>query len=136
VGAGADVSAIDLENRALELVRSIKAMVNIPVAVKLSPYYTSLAHFARQLDSAGADGLVLFNRLFQPEIDVDALEGKRSLQLSHRSELPLRLRWLGILSPQFKGWLSVTGCVYTASDAVWSIMSGAHTVQIVYALLK
>src|SRR5262249_20606747 len=107
VAAAADVSAIDLENRTLELVRSIKAMVNIPVAVKLSPYYTSLAHFARQLDSAGADGLVLFNRLFQPEIDVDALEVKRSLQLSNRSELPLRLRWLGILFPQFKGSLSV-----------------------------
>ncbi len=135
VAAAADVSAVDLENRTVELVRSIKAMVNIPVAVKLSPYYTSLAHFAQQLDSAGADGLVLFNRLFQPEIDVDALEVKRSLRLSHRSELPLRLRWLGILSPQFNGSLAVSGGVHTASDAARAIITGAHAVQMVSALL-
>lgn len=135
VAAAADVSAVDLENGAVELVRAVKAMVNIPVAVKLSPYYTSLAHFARQLDSAGADGLILFNRLFQPEIDVDALEVKRSLRLSHRSELPLRLRWLGILSPQFNGSLAVSGGVHTASDGARAIMTGAHAVQMVSALL-
>jgi dihydroorotate dehydrogenase (fumarate) len=136
VAAAPGVSAVDLESRTIELVRAIKAMVKIPIAVKLTPYYTSLAHFAARLRSAGADGLVLFNRLFQTEIDVDALEVRRSLRLSQSSELPLRLRWLGILSPQFDGSLAVSGGVHTAADAARAVMTGAHAVQMVSALLS
>jgi len=135
VAADPNVSSADLEARTIDLIRAIKGMVRIPVAVKLTPYYTSLAHFARRLDAAGADGLVLFNRLFQPEIDLDALEVKRSLRLSNSSELPLRLRWLGILSAQFDGQLAVSGGVHTAADAARAITAGAHAVQMVSALL-
>lgn len=135
VGAAPMVSAVDLETRTVELVRAVKRTVDIPVAVKLTPYYTSLSHFVQRLEDAGADGLVLFNRLFQPEIDVDALEVRRSLRLSTSTELPLRLRWLGILSPQFSGSLGVSGGVHTAADAARAIMTGAHGVQMVSALL-
>jgi dihydroorotate dehydrogenase (fumarate) len=135
VAADPNVSSADLETRTIDLVRAIKEIVSLPVAVKLTPYYTSLAHFARRLDAAGADGLVLFNRLFQPEIDLDELEVKRSLRLSSSSELPLRLRWLGILSPQFDGQLAVSGGVHTAADAARAIIAGADAVQMVSALL-
>jgi len=136
VAAAPGVSSVDLENRTIELVKAVKQMVKIPLAVKLTPYYTSLAHFAGRLESAGADGLVLFNRLFQTEIDVDALEVRRSLRLSQSTELPVRLRWLGILSPQFGGSLAVSGGVHTAADAARAIMTGAHGVQMVSALLS
>ena len=135
VAASPDVSAMELENRTIELVKAVKERTKIPLAVKLTPDYTSLAHFAARLHSAGADGLVLFNRLFQTEIDVDSLEVRRSLRLSQSSELPLRLRWLGILSPQFGGSLAVSGGVHTAADAARAIMTGAHGVQMVSVLL-
>ena len=136
VAAAPSVSSVDLENRTIELVKAVRQMVKIPLAVKLTPYYTSLAHFAGRLESVGADGLVLFNRLFQTEIDVDALEVRRSLRLSQSTELPVRLRWLGILSPQFSGSLAVSGGVHTAADAARAIMTGAHGVQMVSALLS
>ncbi len=136
VAADPSASSVELENRTVELVRAVKGVVSIPVAVKLSPYYTSLPHLVSRLESAGADGLILFNRLFEPEIDIDGLEVRRSLHLSNSSELPLRLRWLGILSPQFTGTLAVSGGVHTAEDAARAITTGAHGVQMVSALLK
>ncbi len=102
-----DGSAVERDT--LELVRTLKGRVKIPVAVKLSPFYTSVASIARGLEEAGADALVLFNRLFEPEIDVEALEVKRVLHLSDSSELPLRLRWLAILSAQRKIPLAISG---------------------------
>lgn len=125
-----------LEQRSLEMVRAVSEAVRIPVAVKLSPYYTALAHLARQLDDAGAGALVLFNRFYQPDIDVEELAVDRSLRLSDSSELPLRLRWLAILSGRVKASLAVTGGVHTGVDAVKAIMAGAHAVQLVSALLK
>ncbi len=110
--------------------------MGIPVAVKLSPFYTSLAHFARRLDEAGADGLVLFNRFYQPDIDVDELSLTRDLRLSTSAELPLRLRWLAILSAQVEASLAASGGVHTALDAVKAIMAGAHAVQVVSTLLQ
>jgi dihydroorotate dehydrogenase (fumarate) len=106
------------------------------VAVKLSPFYTSLAHLARRLDDAGVDGLVLFNRFYQPDIDIEELQAVRALHLSNSSELPLRLRWLAILSGRVRASLGVTGGVHTATDAVKAVMTGAHAVQVVSALLK
>jgi dihydroorotate dehydrogenase (fumarate) len=125
-----------LEERTLEMVRSVKGGVKVPVAVKLSPYYSSLANFARRLQEAGADGVVVFNRFYQPDIDVEALQVSHSLRLSHSSELPLRLRWLAILSAQVDLSLAVTGGVHTALDAAKAVMSGAHGVQVVSALLQ
>lgn len=129
-------SAQEIEDRTVEMLRAVKASVRIPVAVKLSPFYTSLAHLARRLDDAGADGLVLFNRFYQPDIDVEELQALRALHLSNSSELPLRLRWLAILSGRVRASLAVTGGVHTAVDAVKAMMTGAHAVQIVSALLK
>ena len=106
------------------------------MAVKLSPFFSSLAHLARQLDEAGADGLVLFNRFYQPDIDVEALEAVPSLHLSDSSELLLRLHWLAILSGQVKASLAASGGVHTGVDAVKAIMAGASAVQVVSRLLE
>jgi dihydroorotate dehydrogenase (fumarate) len=126
----------DVERRTLETVEAVKAAVAIPVAVKLSPFFSSFAHFARRLDEAGANGLVIFNRFYQPDIDVDALDVLPTLHLSTSAELLLRLRWLAILSGQVRASLAVTGGVHTSADAIKSVMAGAHAVQMVSALLK
>jgi len=126
----------DVERRALETVEAVKGSVSIPVALKLSPFFSSLAHFARQLDQAGADGLVIFNRFYQPDIDVEALDVLPTLHLSTSAELLLRLRWLAILSGRVKASLAVTGGVHTSADAIKSVMAGAHAVQMVSAILK
>ncbi len=125
-----------LEKRVLGMVRSIKGAVKIPVAVKLSPFYTSVAHFAKRLEEACADGLVLFNRFYQPDIDVEELQTVRSLVLSTSAELPLRLRWLAILSGRLRPSLAISGGVHTHLDAIKAVMAGAHAVQVVSALLK
>ena len=125
-----------VERRALDGLKTVKAAVKIPVAVKLSPFYSSLAHLAKQLDDAGADGLVLFNRFYQPDLDVEELEVVPSLKLSDSSELLLRLRWLAILSGHVKGSLACSGGVHTPLDAIKAMMAGAHAVQVVSALLQ
>jgi dihydroorotate dehydrogenase (fumarate) len=124
-----------LEKRTLEMLRAVKGAVKIPVAVKLSPFHTSMAHFARQLDEVGADGMVIFNRFYQADIDVEELEVARTLRLSDPSELLLRLTWLAVLSGRTKASLAVSGGVHSAVDAVKAIMTGAHAVQLVSALL-
>jgi len=126
----------DIEHEAINVVREVRRTVRIPLVVKLSPFYSSLAQFAGQLDQAGADGLVLFNRFYQPDIDPETLELNRSLHLSDNRELPLRLRWLGALSGQLRASLSVSGGVHSGRDAIKSVMAGAHAVQIVSALLQ
>lgn len=125
----------DLEERILTMVASIKERVRIPLAVKLSPFHTSLAHFAARL-AESADGLVLFNRFYQPDIDIERLEVERTLHLSTAEELPLRLTWLAVLSAQLKISLAASGGVHTAFDAVKAMMAGAHVVQMVSALLQ
>ena len=126
----------ELEAEAFALVRGIRQTLPIPVAVKLSPFYTSLPNFALRLQAAGAAGLVLFNRFFEADLDIEALEVRPHLELSHPHELLLRLRWLAILSPQLDCDLAVSGGVHTARDAVKAIMCGADAVQLVAALLK
>jgi dihydroorotate dehydrogenase (fumarate) len=118
------------------MVQAVRKAVRIPVAVKLSPYYTSMAHFSSKLDEAGADGLVLFNRFYQPDIDVEELQVRRQIHLSSSAELPLRLVWLAMLSPKMKASLACTGGVHTVIDVVQSVMAGAHAVQLVSSLLK
>jgi dihydroorotate dehydrogenase (fumarate) len=120
----------------LDIVRTVKRAVAIPVAVKLSPFFSSFAHVARELDQAGADGLVLFNRFYQPDIDVEALEVVPRLHLSGSAELLLRLRWMAILSGRLRASLAVSGGVHTAQDVVKAVMTGAHAVQMVSALLR
>lgn len=124
-----------VEWRVIEAARLVKEAVSLPVAVKLSPFYSAPAHLARQLDEQGVDGLVLFNRFYQPEIDIETLEAYPRLQLSDPSELLLRLRWLAILSGQLRTSLAVSGGVHTAKDAIRAIMAGADAVQMVSCLL-
>ncbi len=126
----------EIETRIVQMAAAIKTEVRIPVAVKLSPFHTALANFALRLDQAGVEGLVLFNRFYQPDIDIEALEVDRSLHLSTPDDLPLRLRWLAILSGKIRPSLAACGGVHSAKDAVKAIMAGAHAVQIVSALLK
>jgi dihydroorotate dehydrogenase (fumarate) len=125
-----------IEEQVVAMVRAVRGCVSIPVAVKLSPFYTALAHLAAQLDGAGVEGLVLFNRLYQPDLDVEQLEVVPSLRLSDSSELPLRITWLAVLSAYVRPSLAVSGGVHTALDAVKAIMAGAHAVQMVSALLR
>ncbi|HUJ25691.1 MAG TPA: dihydroorotate dehydrogenase-like protein [Myxococcales bacterium] len=125
-----------VEQRTLDIVRAVKRVLKIPVAVKLSPFFSALPHFVRELEEAGADGLVLFNRFYQPDIDAAALEAKPTLHLSDPSELLLRLRWLAIVAPLVKAPLAVSGGVHTGLDAIKSVMAGASAVQVVSVLLQ
>jgi len=120
----------------LETVKCVTSSVRIPVAVKLSPFHTSPVQFALALEHAGAAGVVLFNRFYQPDFDIDELEVVPRLVLSDPHELLLRLRWLSIISPRVKGSLAATGGVHNAADIVKAILAGAHTVQLVSVLLK
>ena len=131
-----DESGLDVENRLLALVRSIRATVRIPLAVKLSPFYTSLPHFARRLESEGADAIVLFNRFYEPDIDVWNQEVVRCLTLSSSTELLPRLHALAIVSGRTRLGVCVTGGVHTGLDALKAVMCGADGVQMVSALLR
>jgi dihydroorotate dehydrogenase (fumarate) len=119
----------------LDIVRTVRSDVSLPLAVKLSPFFTSLAHFAKVLEAAGADAVVLFNRFYQPDLDIEALEVEPSLNLSSTSTLRLRLRWLAVLHSQLGIPLTVSGGVHTAEGALKATMAGATGIQMVSALL-
>ena len=129
-------AAVAVERKVIDIVAVLKESITIPLAVKLSLHYSSLPHLAAQLDCIGADGLVLFNRFYEPDIDPDLREPVLRLALSDSSELPLRLRWLAILSSTVKASLAVTGGVHEPLDAVKAVMAGADGVQLVSALIK
>jgi len=128
-------SADTVEKRLLEIVRTIKGGVTIPLTVKLSPFFTSLAHFVKVLEGAGADAVVLFNRFYQPDLDIEALEVEPSLNLSSPSTLRLRLRWLAMLYSQIGIPMAVSGGVHTGEGAIKATMAGATGIQMVSALL-
>jgi dihydroorotate dehydrogenase (fumarate) len=130
------LSAADVERQAIEIVTEVKRSVMMPVAVKLAPLLTAFAHFAKQLDMAGADGLVLFTRFHRVDIDVEELEVVRSLPLSDSSEIALRLRGTAALAGRVRASLAITGGIHTALDIVKATMSGAHATQMVSALLR
>jgi dihydroorotate dehydrogenase (fumarate) len=129
-------SAADVERQAIEVVREVKRTIQIPVAVKLAPLLTAFAHFARALDTAGTDGLVLFTRFHHIDIDVKELEVVRSLPLSDPSDLPMRLRGTAVLAGRVKSSLAITGGVHSGLDVIKSTMAGAHATQMVSALLR
>ncbi len=128
--------AAEVEADMLETVRSVVSTVKIPVAVKISAFHTAPAQFALALEEAGAAGVVVFNRFYQPDLNIEELEVQPQLKLSDPSELLMRLRWLAIISPHLKGSLACTGGVHSAEDVIKSILAGAHTVQLVSVLLK
>ncbi len=136
VAADLEQTGEQVERRMLDIVADVKRSVRIPVAVKLSPYFSSLGNFARQLSHLQIDGLVLFNRFYQPDMDIEQLEAVSSLHLSDSSELPLRLQWLALLHGQVNASLAITGGVHTITDVIKAVMAGASGVQLVSALLR
>jgi dihydroorotate dehydrogenase (fumarate) len=131
-----DVPGLAIETMLRNLVLELKRALRIPVAVKLSPFFSAFGNVARQLDRAGADGLVLFNRFYQPDIDIQHMTAAPALELSHNNELLLRLRWMAILHGRVKASLALTGGVETAADGIKGILAGAHVVQLVSAILR
>jgi len=129
-------SAVDVEVRAIETIQAVKEIVKIPVAVKLSPFFSSLPNFASEMVAGGASGLIFFNRFYQPDIDIEGLEVQPSLHLSEPNELLLRLRWLAIVSATLDTSYAASGGIHSATDALKAIMAGAHAVQMVSILLK
>ncbi len=136
LATNASESGDEVEQRTIDILKAVKQAVSIPVAIKLSPFFSSMANMARRLDDAGADGLVLFNRFYQPDIDVESLEVEPVLKLSDSSELNLRLRWLAVVSGHVRASLAVSGGVHTHLDAVKAVMTGAHAVQVVSGILQ
>jgi len=130
------IAADQVETDMLETVGLIASEVKIPVSVKLSPFHTAMSQLAVALELAGAAGVVIFNRFYQPDVNIDDVEVQTSLRLSDPQELLLRLRWLAILSPQLRGSLAATGGIHTFGGAAQAILAGAHVVQLVSVLLK
>ena len=130
-----DEPGTTLEERVVAIARSVKQAVRVPVAVKLSPYFSSVANVAKRLDAVGVDGIVVFNRFYQPDIDVEALEVAPRLRLSDPSELLLRVRWLALLSGRVKADLCCSGGVHSGQDVIKAMMAGAKGVQLVSTLL-
>ena len=130
-----ETSAI-LERGLVQLVRQVKAATGIPVAVKLSPQYTSIPNLAMELDHAGADALVLFNRFYQPDFDLENLDVSPKLTLSRPEELLLRLHWVAILYGDVHADLAVTGGVHSADDVLKSVMAGAQVAMTASSLLS
>jgi dihydroorotate dehydrogenase (fumarate) len=132
----ANVSSADVETNYLEIVRAVKNTVTIPVAVKLSPFFSNFANMAQRFDAAGADGLVLFNRFYQPDIDLEELEIRPNVLLSSQQALRLPLTWIGILYGKVKASLAGTSGVHTAEDVVKLLMVGANVTMLCSSLMR
>jgi dihydroorotate dehydrogenase (fumarate) len=129
-------SSAEIEKRYVDLVASVSRMVSIPVAVKVSPYFSAMANMAARLAGAGASGLVLFNRFMQPDILLDELEVAPHLVLSTSDELRLALRWIAILRGRIRASLAATGGAHTAEDALKLLLAGADCVMVASSLLR
>ena len=131
-----ELTGMELEERHIEVVEQIRKGITIPLAVKLSPFYTALPNFARRLVEAGADGLALFNRFYQPDFDLETLEVVPNLVLSNSHELRLPLRWIAILYGRVKADYALTSGVHTAEDLLKALMAGASVTMVASELLK
>lgn len=131
-----NVEGAQIEQMYTDLVSHVKASVKIPVAVKLGPFFSSIPNMCVKLDRAGADGLVLFNRFYQPDFDLEALEVVPNLVLSDSDELPLRLHWVGLVYGHVRADLAITGGVHTAQDVLKCMMAGAKVAMMTSALLR
>jgi dihydroorotate dehydrogenase (fumarate) len=136
IEADPNVSAGDVEKRYLEIVARVRDAIRVPIAVKLSPYFTSLAHFVTRLDGLGVNGIVLFNRFLQPDVSLEKMAAQSTMTMSAPSESLLPLRWIGILHGRVKAHLSATTGVYDAQGVVKQILVGAQTVQLASTLVK
>ncbi len=131
-----DLSGVDVENTYLDVVREVKSAVHIPVAVKLSPFFSNFANMAKRLDGTGADGLVLFNRFYQPDIDLENLEIRPNVLLSTSQELRLPLTWIGILYGRVRASLAATSGVHTPEDVIKLLLAGADVTMLCSVLLR
>jgi dihydroorotate dehydrogenase (fumarate) len=131
-----ELSSARVEQMYCDLVSHVKASVRIPVAVKLGPFFSAIPNLAARLDAAGADALVLFNRFYQPDFDLEALEVMPNLALSDSSELLMRLHWVAVLCGAVRADLAITGGVHTAEDVLKSMMAGARVAMMTSALLR
>jgi len=131
-----DMSYAQVQDIYENLVRSVKANLNVPIAVKIGPFFTALPYAAKRLAEAGADALVLFNRFYQPDFDLEELEVKPDVVLSGSSTLRLRLRWVAILYGRIQADLAISGGVHTHEDIVKSMMAGAQVAMMASALLR
>jgi dihydroorotate dehydrogenase (fumarate) len=131
-----NISSSELEDNYISLVQDVCKSIKIPVAVKLSPFFTALPNIARRLVSAGAKGLVLFNRFYQPDIDLESLEVVPNLVLSNSNELRLPLRWIAILYGRIQADLALTSGVHTAEDVLKAMMAGASVAMTTSELLQ
>lgn len=131
-----ELTAQDVEDAQIELVADVRASIHIPLAVKLSPYYTALPHFARRLVEAGANGLVLFNRFYQPDFDIEELEVAHTLDLSTPAELRLPLRWISILQGEVNADFALTSGVHSHEGVLKAMMAGAKAAMMTSELLQ
>jgi dihydroorotate dehydrogenase (fumarate) len=129
-------SSSEVEWQYLDVVRSVRRAIGIPLAVKLSPYFSSLADLAGQLTEAGAGGLVLFNRFYQPDLDIEAMEVRPALELSTSTELRLPLRWIAILHRRLGVSLAASTGVHTGEDVAKVLLAGADVAMMTSALLR
>jgi dihydroorotate dehydrogenase (fumarate) len=126
----------EVERRYLEIVHTVRKTVRIPLAVKLSPFFSATAHMARAMVDAGADGLVLFNRFYEPDVDLETLAPKRDLELSSRYEIRLPMMWIALLHGRVKASLAATRGVETSTEVVKYLLAGADAVMTTSALLR
>ena len=131
-----DRSAVEVEQSYIDILKAVKSVVSIPVAVKLSPFFSNMANMARRLDQTGANGLVLFNRFYQPDMDLETLEIKTNVLLSTPQALRLPLRWIAILYDRVKASLAATSGIHSAQDVLKVLMAGADIAMMCSALFR
>lgn len=131
-----DITGVDVETLYLDILSAVRQAVTIPVAVKLSPFFSSIANVASRLTASGADGLVLFNRFYQPDFDLENLEVAPRLVLSHSDDLRLPLRWVAILYGRLNADLAITSGIHTSQDVIKGLMAGAKVTMMASELLK
>ena len=136
IAAEPSQTSTDVEQMYLDLVREIKASVHIPIAIKLSHQFSAFANMAHRLDQAGANGLVLFNRFYEPDFDLENLEIVPDVKLSTPTDLRIRLRWIAILHGNIKADLALTGGVHSATDVIKAVMAGARVAMTTSVVLE
>jgi dihydroorotate dehydrogenase (fumarate) len=136
LAANPKTDATEVENLYVDILSAVKENIHLPVALKLSPYFTSMANFAQRIDEAGADGLVLFNRFYQPDIDLEELEVQPDLVLSTSDEMRLPMRWIAILYGRVQASLALTSGIHTSQDVLKAVMVGADVANVCSVLLK
>jgi dihydroorotate dehydrogenase (fumarate) len=132
-----EVSGAEIEGKMIQIVKLVRRAVQVPLAVKLSPFYSSVAHLARQFDNEGIDGIVLFNRFYQPDFDIrNEVKLLKKLNLSTSDELAPRLRWVAALYGRLRASIAVTGGVHTGEDVIKAVLAGGDVVQVVSAIIQ